>query len=282
MTTQDYSGIVRNIDLAWAAGTATPDAAADYVVFLDATDGALKRCLVSAIGGGGGAGTIIVENSGGVVGTRPAIRFTGIGALTCNVVDDGANSRVNVSYSFIKSTAEDALAGTTVATNKLPYYDSSSSATTTDLTAFGRSLLDDADAAAARVTLGIGGAQGSTTVSFGAFPGASDASVVITGQTAFDAGTHQVQAWLRAEDSDDHLAEEHLVETIAVAATDFVTGVGFTIRAWNTSQLNEALQAPGNNRNRNALTMTLAAPLPSVGGTGTRLYGKWNVNWKWS
>lgn len=282
MTTQDYSGIVRNIDLAWAAGTATPDAAADYVVFLDATDGAVKRCLVSAIGGGGGAGTIIVENSGGVVGTRPAIRFTGIGALTCNVVDDGANSRVNVSYSFIKSTAEDALAGTTVATNKLPYYNSSSSATTTDLTAFGRSLLDDADAASARVTLGIGGAQGSSTVSFGDFPGASDASVVITGQTAFDAGTHQVQAWLRAEDSDDHLAEEHLVETIAVAATDFVTGVGFTIRAWNTSQLNEALQAPGNNRNRNALTMTLAAPLPSVGGTGTLLYGKWNVNWKWS
>ena len=282
MTTQDYSGIVRNIDLAWAAGTATPDAAADYVVFLDATDGAVKRCLVSAIGGGGGAGTIIVENSGGVVGTRPAIRFTGIGALTCNVVDDGANSRVNVSYSFIKSTAEDALAGTTVASNKLPYYNSSSSATTTDLTAFGRSLLDDADAASARVTLGIGGAQGSSTVSFGDFPGASDASVVITGQTSFDAGTHQVQAWLRAQDSDDHLAEEHLVETIAVAATDFVTGVGFTIRAWNTSQLNEALEAPGNNRNRNALTMTLAAPLPSVGGTGTRLYGKWNVNWKWS
>jgi hypothetical protein len=282
MTTQDYSGIVRNIDLAWAAGTATPDAAADYVVFLDATDGAVKRCLVSAIGGGGGAGTIIVENSGGVVGTRPAIRFTGIGALTCNVVDDGANSRVNVSYSFIKSTAEDALAATTVATNKLPYYDSSSSATTTDLTAFGRSLLDDADAASARVTLGIGGAQGSTTVSFGAFPGASDASVVITGQTAFDAVTHQVQAWLRAEDSDDHLAEEHLVETIAVAATDFVTGVGFTIRAWNTSQINEPLLPAGMSRFRSAATTVYGNAGNSRGGQGTQLYGKWNVNWRWS
>lgn len=281
MTTQDYSGIVRNIDLAWAAGTATPDAAADYVVFLDATDGALKRCLVSAIGGGGG-GSIRIYDTGTLIGNRPSLNFTEAGNINLTITDDTPNNRVNIQVASYDSAVVSALNVTTVAANKLPYYDTTTTAATTDLTAFGRSLLDDADAAAARVTLGIGGAQGNTTVSFGAFPGASDASVAITGQTAFDAGTHQVQVWLRAEDSDDHLAEEHLVETIAVAATDFVTGVGFTIRAWNTSQINEPLQPAGVSRFRSAATTVYGNAGNSRGGQGTQLYGKWNVNWRWS
>ena len=284
MTTQDYSGIVRNIDLAWAAGTATPDAAADYVVFLDATDGAVKRCLVSAIGGGGGAGMIVVQNSGGVVGTRPAIRFTGIGALTCNVVDDGPNSRVNVSYSFIKTAAEDALSSTTPATDKLPYYNSSSSATTTTLSTFARTLLDDADAATARATLGIassGGAQSVTTIDFGAFPGSSDASLVITGQTGIDTSS-VVSAWLQPEATDDHTADEHRVETISVMAGSVVPATGFTIYAQNTSQLNEPLQPAGMDRFRSTAATVYGNAGTSIGGKGTRIYGKWTVAWRWS
>ena len=50
----------------------------------------------------------------------------------------------------------DALAGVTVAANKLVYATGADAFATTDLTSFGRSLIDDADAAAARTTLALG------------------------------------------------------------------------------------------------------------------------------
>lgn len=48
------------------------------------------------------------------------------------------------------------IASLTAASGKLAYFDSATSAALTTLTAFGRSLLDDADAAAGRTTLGLG------------------------------------------------------------------------------------------------------------------------------
>lgn len=51
--------------------------------------------------------------------------------------------------------AATALADVTPATDTVPYFTSSTAATTTSLTAFARTVLDDADAAAVRTTLSI-------------------------------------------------------------------------------------------------------------------------------
>lgn len=128
--------------------------------------------------------------------------------------------------------------------------------------------------------------QGTAVIDFGAFPGSSDATVTVTGQTAFNATTHAVQVWLRLVDSANHTADEHMLESIAVQATAYVTGTGFTIRAVNTSQLNEPLIAAANNRGRVSTATNIqhsfGASSPAIGGRGTRLHGQWNINWRWS
>jgi hypothetical protein len=109
--------------------------------------------------------------------------------------------------------------------------------------------------------------QGTVTLDFGAFPGASDASVAVTGQSGILAGS-LVEAWLLPAATTDHTADEHLVETIKVVAGNIVAGTGFTIYGVNTSQLNESCDPPWSDGIR--------------GGRGTRIYGKWNVAWVWN
>lgn len=128
---------------------------------------------------------------------------------------------------------------------------------------------------------GGGHTTGLTTVDFGAFPGASDASVTVTGQTGILAGS-QVNAWIVATATADHSADEHWIETIAVTAGNISPGVGFTIYARNTGTLAEpVLEQWANTR--------LAGPGVGIkqirpdkgGGTGTRLYGQFTVAWQW-
>ncbi len=128
------------------------------------------------------------------------------------------------------------------------------------------------------------GAQGTTTIDFGAFPGASDATAVVTGQVGI-LSSSLAEAWIFPVDTADHTADEHMVETFKVFATDIVAGVGFTIRAFNTSQLNESLEvtAPqGKSFGVKALTSAFGVVTPTVGGIGTRIYGQWTVAWVWN
>lgn len=135
---------------------------------------------------------------------------------------------------------------------------------------------------------GSGGANvGTATVDFGAFPGSSHASVVVTGQAGIVAGS-VVQAWVRPVATADHSADEHMLETLKVHASDIVAGAGFTINVFNDGTINEPDVAavsrdgvsqiaarPGGRGQQDGLTA-------AVGGKGTRIYGQWTIAWSWS
>lgn len=112
-------------------------------------------------------------------------------------------------------------------------------------------------------------ATGTTTLDFGAFPGTSDASVAVTGQTGIVAGS-LVEAWIRPVATADHTADEHLVESIKVLAGNIVAGTGFTIYGFNTNPMTEWPTGADFNPPRSGNI-----------GKGTRISGQWTVAWVW-
>lgn len=75
------------------------------------------------------------------------------------------------------------------------------------------------------------GAKGTTTIDFGAHPGATDASTTVTGQAGITA-LSLAEAWLFPNGGTaDHSDDEHLVDGPILMATNIVAGTGFTIRA---------------------------------------------------
>lgn len=128
------------------------------------------------------------------------------------------------------------------------------------------------------------GAQGTTTVNFGAFPGSPATSAAVA-QPAILAGS-LVEAWLYPVATADHSADEHLCEPIKVIAGDVVAGVGFTIYAFYDSNIFEqrvsdlarhgapSVASRGNARGVNSgLDSALLLP---------RTYGQWTVAWVWN
>lgn len=82
------------------------------------------------------------------------------------------------------------------------------------------------------------GAVGTATLDFGAFPGANEASVSVTGQAAI-APDSFAEAWFMRDSTSDHSADDHAWAAYfaALSAGDLVAGTGFTIRAVSTEKL---------------------------------------------
>jgi hypothetical protein len=126
------------------------------------------------------------------------------------------------------------------------------------------------------------GHAGTAVLDFGAFPGASDASVAVTGQSSLAAGS-VVMAQVRGEATADHSADEHMIETLEVAAKDIVPGTGFTIVGVNRDNGGQGEGRPElMGRGSVAQPITQTRPETEQGyGDPTRLYGLWSVGWMW-
>ena len=106
-------------------------------------------------------GGLVIESSeiavdlaaSSITGTL-AVSDGGTGATSVSAAQQALDLEPGVDIQQQNAILSD-LAGLTQAANKLPFFDSNSTAATTDLTAFARTLLDDANASAVQATLSL-------------------------------------------------------------------------------------------------------------------------------
>lgn len=91
--------------------------------------------------------------------------------------------------------------------------------------------------------------SGQSLLDFGAAPGVTDATLAVTGQDDIAAGA-TVGVFIVPTATDDHSADEHVVDPPRVYAGNVAAGVGFTIYG--------------------------------ITNTNQPVYGKWTVGWRWS
>ena len=82
-------------------------------------------------------------------------------------------------------------------------------------------------------------ATGTATIDFGAFPGANEASIAVTGQGTIS-GTSKAEAFIMADDTtSDHTAADHRYAAAFIGLTcgTPTAGTGFTIYARSIEKL---------------------------------------------
>jgi len=132
------------------------------------SDDGWETCLYTAKSSASGAGTLTIVRSGtahasstggGIEwasGTKCARNLTAydFDAIKANIADHETRVLAVESGKQPIDATLTALAGATTGANKLPYFTGTDSVSTTDISAFARTLLDDADADAVKSTIG--------------------------------------------------------------------------------------------------------------------------------
>lgn len=149
-------------------------------------------------------------------------------------VDASTSAAVWTSFGGVEFSANapvTAINALTAAADRVPYYTSSSAAALAVFTSFGRSLVDDADAATARTTLGLGTiatqAASGVSISGGSITGITDLAVADGGTGASTAANARTNLGL-AIGSDVQAWDADLDTLAGLAKTDgnFIVGNG--------------------------------------------------------
>ena len=225
----DTCSITASLDTSAITGQtellSAPDASNDYILIYDASATALKKInrtnFVSGLGAmssfdiSDGSTTQTIQDGNTLTfvdGTNIDVAVSATGLVTVGISDAGLNS----------------IASLTTAADKMIYTTASDTYAVTDLTSFGRSLIDDADASAARTTLGVdaAGTDNSTDVTLNA---AVTGVLSLSTQelSAVDNGSDAVVGWDESAGALTYLSASDVRTAISVdvAGTDNSTDV---------------------------------------------------------